>query len=157
MPNRRVPLRTYADVTRAEMDKVFLERQGIFATLEDGNAASAGGPILTASGTVRVEVPFEQREQAIVLLEQRRRLAESRERDDDDQRCPRCAQEDISTYQPLGVWFVLPLLLPFVIVFALVLIPVLPWLWARLRRTHWYCATCGHRWVDPVLRADSKR
>lgn len=148
MPDHRVPLRTYADVTRAEMDRVYLERQGVSATLSDGNAASAGGPILTANGTVRVEVPFAQREHAIVLLEQRRRLAESRERNDDDERCPRCAQEDISTYQPVGTLVALMLFLPVIILLALVLIPFLPRLWRRWRRTHWYCASCGHRWTD---------
>jgi len=149
MPDRRVPLRTYADVTRAELDCTYLLGQGVAANVADLHAAVAGGPVLTASGSVHIEVPFAEREHAIVLLEQRRRAAEHQAQHDDDAvRCPKCAREDVSTYHPLVNWLLLPFAVPFALVFALVLIPLLPWIWARFRRTHWYCATCHHRWFE---------
>ncbi len=153
MPDRRVPLRTYADVTRAELDCTYLLGQGVSASVTDKHAAMVGGPVLTASGSVHIEVPFAEREHAIVLLEQRRRAATQQAElnahlDDDSMRCPKCAHEDVSTYHPMVNWVLLPFAIPFALIFAIVLFPMIPWIWARLRRTHWYCADCKHRWFE---------
>lgn len=153
MPQRMVPLRTYPDVPRAEMDRIYLAGQGIDAAVNDRNAAIAAGPVLTVNGCVRLDVAFDDREKALVLLERRRRLHFVRDAElaeDEDERCPRCAHEDVGRYHPLAVWVVLPLLLPFMVL-MLVFIPFVPLALRYARRKHWYCGHCGHRWrADPA-------
>lgn len=148
MGPHRVALRTYSDVPHAEVDCVYLRGHGIEASIADVHGANAGGPLLTINGQVRVEVPLEDREHALVLLEKRRRLHAQRERDEADDdllRCPRCASEDVGTYHPFAVWVLLPVLLPFILLMFLI-IPLVPFALGLLRQKRHYCGACGNRW-----------
>jgi hypothetical protein len=149
MSERRVPLRAYDEASEAEADRTYLATQGVAASLGQREEPRGVVAVLTARRDVLVEVPFEEREHALVLLERRRRLQEIE--NDTEPRCPRCAHENVGTYHPFAVWVLLPLLLPFLIL-LFVLIPLVPLVMGLIKRKRWYCADCGHRWSDPVRK-----